>query len=326
MAIRASAPLSGFDEPANPARTRTMVAACVVLATAALVIVLPENYAIFTVAAAMAGLSAWLLGGLIARHRGLRSPAEAARRVGLPALGMVQQLTPRVMREISPDQRTPYGYVLEKPESAFASVFRHLLAFSPKAKNRRETVAITSPYSQEGASTVSLCLARTMAALGRSVVIVDCDMRRRTLTRSLGIDAKEGIWEAIGAENPGKFLRGDTDSHVKVLPAGSAAGPFRDLFSKRGFFDLVRQLKRRYECVILDCPAALASIDARMIVGGADSVVLVVQHGRTPASAVKNAQRQLNIGGHARPAGILINKAPKSRDFMQIEAVLAEDF
>ena len=56
----------------------------------------------------------------------------------------------------------------------------------------------------------------------------------------------------------------------------------------------------------------------RMIVGGADSVVLVVQHGKTPTSAIKSAQRQLNIGGHARPAGIIINKAPKSRDLTEI--------
>jgi Mrp family chromosome partitioning ATPase len=298
------------------------------IAIAGLVIMLPAAYAIGVVLFGMTGVGLWLVGGAISRHRGLRSPIETAKRVGLPALGVAQQLSSHTLREVSPDQRTPFGYVLEKPESPFAAVFRHAIGFAskPGGAPRREIIAVTSPFRDEGATTVSLCLARTIAALGRSVVIIDCDLRKRTLTQSLGITAAHGVWEAIGATDFHRLIQMDMDSHVKIMPAGAEGGPFRDLFSKRGFFDLVRALRKQYECVILDCPAALSSVDARMIVGGADSVVLVVQHGKTPASAVKSAQRQLNIGGHARPAGILINKAPKSRDLLQIGADLEDEW
>jgi polysaccharide biosynthesis transport protein len=315
---RSSAPIPKFDDPFDSGRKRTMIIALVVMGMALLVVLAPANFAIAIVASGFVGIGGWLGWSAFSAHRGLHSAAEAAKRVGLPALGVAQRLSSHTLREVSPDQRTPFGYVLEKPESSFAGVFRHALNFPGRQNTRRSTIAVTSPYRDEGATTIALCLARTEAARGRSVVLVDCDLRKRTLTRSLGLSPRHGVWEAIGAPDFSKMIQLDPDSHVKILPAGNESGPFRDLFSKRGFFDLVRALRKQYECVILDCPAALSSVDARMIVGGADSVVLVVQHAKTPASAIKSAQRQLNIGGNARPAGIIINKAPKSRDLVSI--------
>lgn len=316
---RSSAPLSGFDDP-FVGRRRAMVITVGVLAAAALIILLPPHFAIGVVIAAFLAAGAWVVWNKIAAQQAIRNPAETAKRIGLPALGVAQRLSAHTLREVSPDQRTPHGYVLEKPESPFAGVFRHALSFAGKSAsgNKRAIIAVTSPYREEGATTVALCLARTMASQGKAVVLVDCDLRKRTLTRSLGLSPRHGVWEAIGAPDVQKLFQLDPDSHVKVLPAGNEGGVFRDLFSKRGFFELIRALKRTHDCVILDCPAALTSVDARMIVGGADSVVLVVQHGKTPTSAIRNAQRQLNIGGHARPAGIIINKAPKSRDLTEI--------
>jgi Mrp family chromosome partitioning ATPase len=316
---RSSAPLTGFDDPFVGRRRAIVITALVILA-AAIIILLPPHFSMAVVISAFTGVGGWVLWSKVANQRAIRTPAETTKRIGLPALGVVQRLSAHTLREVSPDQRTPQGYVLEKPESQFAAVFRHALSFAGKSAsgNKRAIIAVTSPFREEGATTVAICLARTMAAQGKSVVLVDCDLRKRTLTRQLGLSPRHGVWEAIGAPDVQRYFQLDPDSHVKVLPAGNEGGVFRDLFSKRGFFELIRSLRRTHDCVILDCPAALTSVDARMIVGGADSVVLVVQHGKTPMSAIKNAQRQLNIGGHARPAGIIINKAPKSRDLTEI--------
>lgn len=322
---RSSAPLK-FDNPFDAGRRRTMIIALVVMAMAVLVVLAPARYAIAIVACGFIGVGVWLGWSAFLSQRGLHSANEAAKRIGLPALGVAQRLSNHTLREVSPDQRTPFGYVLEKPESPFAGVFRHALAFPGRASARRGAIAVTSPFRDEGATTIALCLARTEAASGKSVVLVDCDLRKRTLTRALGLSPRQGVWEAIGAPDFSKMIQLDPDSHVKILPAGNESGPFRDLFSKRGFFDLIRALRKQYDCVILDCPAALTSVDARMIVGGADSVVLVVQHAKTPASAIRSAQRQLNIGGNSRPAGILINKAPKSRDLVSIGANAAGEW
>lgn len=316
---RSSAPLSGFDDP-DTGRRRAMIVTIAVMVVAGTIILLPPYFAMGAVITGFVAAGGWIGWNRLAAQRAIRTPADTARRIGLPALGVVQRLSAHTLREVSPDQRTPHGYVLEKPESPFAAVFRHALAFAGRSAsgNKRAIIAVTSPFREEGATTVALCLARTMAAQGKSVVLVDCDLRKRTLTRALGLSPRHGVWEAIGAPDVQRLFQLDPDSHVKVLPAGNEGGVFRDLFSKRGFFELIRGLKRAHDCVILDCPAALTSVDARMIVGGADSVVLVVQHGKTPAAAIRSVQRQLNIGGHARPAGIIINKAPTSRDLTEI--------
>ena len=49
-------------------------------------------------------------------------------------------------------------------------------------------------------------MARTLASEGKSVVLVDCDLRKRTLTHALGLSPRQGVWEAIGAPEAQKLF------------------------------------------------------------------------------------------------------------------------
>ncbi len=100
---------------------------------------------------------------------------------------------------------------------------------------QKRTIAVTSPYHSEGATTVSLCLARTMANLGKSVLIIDCDVRKRSLTKALGLEPKTGVWEAIGHAEPQKFVTMDSETHLKVLPAARRPGRSRICFPSAAF-------------------------------------------------------------------------------------------
>ncbi|MES1203081.1 MAG: AAA family ATPase [Pseudomonadota bacterium] len=92
---------------------------------------------------------------------------------------------------------------------------------------------------------------------------------------------------------------------------------FRELFAGRQFFDLIEKLKRDYDCVILDCPPVLSSVDTRMIARAADSVLLVVHWGRTSAAAVVSAGAIIGKLGLPLPTGIILNRVPRpARDRM----------
>ena len=103
-------------------------------------------------------------------------------------LGAAPELTERAVRQLPPDKRTPLGCLAFQPASPFATAFRDL----QNAINKDGVVAFAGALPNEGATTAALCTAIAASQQGRTVVVIDCDLRRRSLTRGLGFDPDEG--------------------------------------------------------------------------------------------------------------------------------------
>lgn len=242
----------------------------------------------------------------------VRSPEEIYRRLGAHSIAAIEDLGRADFRLLPPNQRTVFGYIVEKPASRVAETFRkiHFVAGRPR-RGAGKVLAISSATPKEGASTVALGLARTMSAHGDRVVVVDCDLRGRTLTNSLGLTPDFGVWEAVsGKASLHEALYIDDEHETAILPA-TRGGVFRELFAGRQFFNLIEKLKSDYDCVILDCPPVLSSIDTRMIARAADSVLLVVHWGRTSAAAVESAGGIIGRLNLPLPMGIVLNRVPR---------------
>jgi Mrp family chromosome partitioning ATPase len=249
---------------------------------------------------------------------GVRSPEDIYRRMGAHSIAAIENLGRYDFRLLPPNQRTVFGYIVEKPSSRAAEAFRKIHFFAGRSKRGAgKVIAVSSAAPKEGASTVALGLARTMSAHGDRIIVIDCDLRQRTLTNSLGLSPEFGVWEAVcGKATLEAALYIDDEHETAVLPA-TRGGVFRELFAGRQFFDLIERLKRDYDCVILDCPPVLSSVDTRMIARAADSVLLVVHWGRTSAAAVVSAGAIIGKLGLPLPMGIILNRVPRpARDRM----------
>lgn len=242
----------------------------------------------------------------------VRSPEDIYRRIGAHSIAAIEDISRTDFRLLPPNQRTVFGYIIERPASRVAEAFRKIHFVAGRSKRGAgKVLAIASAAPKEGASTVSLGLARTMSAHGERVVVIDCDLRQRTLTNSLALTPELGIWEAVsGQVSLHDALYMDDEHETAVLPA-TRGGVFRELFAGRQFFDLIEKLKREYDCIILDCPPVLSSVDTRMIARAADGVLLVVHWGRTPASAVETAGSILGKLGLPLPIGVILNRVPR---------------
>jgi capsular exopolysaccharide synthesis family protein len=242
----------------------------------------------------------------------VRSAEDLYRRIGAHSIAAIENISRADFRQLPPNQRTVFGYIMEKPSSRVAEAFRKIHFVAGRSKRGSgKVLAVASAAPREGASTVSLGLARTMSAHGDRIIIIDCDLRQRTLTNSLSLTPEIGIWEAVsGRATLGAALHMDDEHDTAVLPA-TRGGVFRELFAGRQFFDLIETLKREYDCIILDCPPVLSSIDTRMIARAADSVLLVVHWGRTSALAVETAGNVIRKLGLPLPMGIILNRVPR---------------
>jgi Mrp family chromosome partitioning ATPase len=230
---------------------------------------------------------------------------------GYAILGAAPELTPRALRQLAPDKRTPLGCLAFQQASPFASAFRDLQANI----SNDGVVAFAAALPGEGATTAALCTAISASQQGRSVVVIDCDVRKRALTHALGYDPDEGVLNACALpERWQDFVGEEEEIGLHFIPAGRFKNPWRSLSSAPGFPDLLNQLREHYDLIILDCPPALSSADAQAVVSFAQKIVLVTAWDRTPLSLVRRAMQILQQAKRTE-TGVYVNRVPPEYRF-----------
>jgi Mrp family chromosome partitioning ATPase len=226
-------------------------------------------------------------------------------------LGGAPDLTARALRQIPPDQRTPIGCLAFLPASPFATAFRDLQG----SLSKHNAVAFIGGTPGEGATTAALCAAASAAQQGRTVIVVDCDLRQRALTRAIGEDPAIGLMEASQAPDEWRdFLLEEPETGVHILPAARNLNPWQPLLSQPGFRPLISELREAYDLVVLDCPPALTSAEGAVVASLADETVAVTAWDRTRVSALGDALRLLKRR-ECSIAGIYVNRVPPGYRF-----------
>jgi Mrp family chromosome partitioning ATPase len=236
----------------------------------------------------------------------ITSTAGLARHRGYSVLGAAPQLTPQALRQRPPNARNPLGALLQQPASAFASAFRDL----QDAIAADQVVAFIAPRFDEGATTSALCAAISAMQQGRRVIVLDCDIRRRTLTRVLDRAPNVGVFEAVERpESWRSFVDYEDETGLPFLPAAAESNPWRTLFGAPGFPVLLDHLRQEFDLIVLDCPPALGSAEGAMLARMADRCVVVAAWDETPLSAVRSAMRALRTRSRLT-TGIYVNRVP----------------
>jgi len=263
------------------------------------------------VLALFAGLIAGAIAGFAAEALDdtIKSADDVEGRLGMPALAVVPTIDPKALRLLAPEDRHPAGYLVEKPLSPYAEAFRVMRTALLYADLQRDAkvVAVTSALPDEGKTTCALSLARVAALGGQRVAVLDCDLRRRALNRVLNIHPRVGLIEVLSGQRAWRDVCGvDEPSGAHVIPLAETALTPRDMFSLPAMEDLLRDLRDHYDLIILDCAPVLVAADARLVVGQADTAIVVARWRKTRLREAEDAIRQLVPAG-AKILGVAIN-------------------
>jgi Mrp family chromosome partitioning ATPase len=173
-------------------------------------------------------------------------------------------------------------------------------------------LAFTSALSGEGVSV----MARSTAAIlahdsGRRVCLVDLNwwsFDRRTYRPS---EEVHGLYEVLWMDKPIDAVMVATQSPgLMYLPAGKAPRSVRPMLARHPDLpDLLDRLATRFDHLVLDVPALLATSDALALSSLSDAVALVVQQGVATTSQLESAIADL---GDDRPVGVVLNKTESS--------------
>jgi polysaccharide biosynthesis transport protein len=124
--------------------------------------------------------------------------------------------------------------------------------------------------------------------------VVDCDLRRNNVSKTLGIHPTKGLVEVLSGEATlDDALVRDDASGAWILPLASASLTPKLVFGTPAIDRLFADLRRRFDLIILDTPPVLAVSDARDIVAMADGVIFLARWRHTPQKAIESALQMI---------------------------------
>lgn len=171
------------------------------------------------------------------------------------------------------------------------------------------SILVTSALPREGKTRVAIALAAAARNRGLHVLLVDADLRCRTLSNVAGMARTE--------RNLVRLLEGEMDAAdaptyhggwgFAVLPAGKVAGSPVDLLATHAWENTLRDLEELFDLIVIDTPPVLAAGDTWMMARHADATVVVAEWAATQAATIELAVEQLS-SAHARVLGLVLTK------------------
>lgn len=176
---------------------------------------------------------------------------------------------------------------------AFESLYANLRFLFTDRPVRSLTVS--SATAGDGKSIVALNLAKTAAAMGHRVLLVDADFRFPRLHQLLNLPNQKGLTDLLSSNQPANnfIQRPLAMDNFSVLTSGQPLpNSIRQLASSKMQY-LIKEFQSNYDLVIYDTPHLFNLMDAHFLADNTDGVLMVVAVGNTPASAVKKVIKQL---------------------------------
>ena len=166
-------------------------------------------------------------------------------------------------------------------------------------ENPGNLIMITSSLPGEGKTFCSINLAMSIAMeLDHTVLLVDADVARPSVLRTLGLPAQRGLMDILLDDNVDMadvMLRTNVNT-LSILPAGTSSPRATELLASHMMKNLVNEIANRYpdRIVIFDSPPLLLTSESHVLASNMGQIVLVVEAERTTQHAVKESLRQLD--------------------------------
>ncbi len=235
------------------------------------------------------------------------TPAEIEELTNAPSLGAVVAIDGKQNRALAALDATSLnseGYRTIRANLQFVSVDDPIRA-----------LVITSPEPGDGKSTLACNLAITIAQSGKTVCLVEADLRRPRITEYLDLDASQGLTDVLsGQRSLDDTLQPWGRGLITLLPPGPIPPNPSELLGSHQMQTVIGDLKSRFDIVILDSSPLLAVSDAAILSSRADGAILVVRHGKTSTEDVGiavGAFKRVN----ARLLGTVLNAVPAKRRY-----------
>ena len=247
----------------------------------------------------------------------VRTTEQAQAISGLASLGMIPlgsksaREGPNPKRLVIATSKEAVELVTQvRPQSQMAESYRALrtsLLLSNLGSPPR-VIMVTSALPQEGKTTTSINTAVVLAQKGVRVLLIDADLRRPSIHKTLGMGPHSGLSNVLtGSATLEKAItRTAVLPNLFILAAGTPPPNPAELLASSNMRDVLMQLREQYDHIVIDTPPSLSVTDAVVLSPRADAVVLVIRSGQTTKQALRRS-RDILTQVNAKVVGVLLN-------------------
>ncbi len=170
-----------------------------------------------------------------------------------------------------------------------------------------KSLLVTSAGPGEGKTLTAINMAQTFAKSGIKVLLIDGDLRCPTIHRVLGIDKEPGLTNVLANQVPANHATQQQPiENLAVISCGTTLPHPSEILFTNKMRELLAELKREYELIIIDAPPLMAVTDPVILGTEVDGVCLVIKSGKTSHEAALRA-KQLLENSHSRIVGTIVN-------------------
>ena len=199
---------------------------------------------------------------------------------------------------------------LEQTKSPISEAYRTLrtnVQFT-NVDSETQKIMITSSGPREGKSHTVANLAVSVAQSGKSVLIIDADLRNPTQHKLFGLENGEGLSVSLVQDQDYReYIRETAVPGVMVLPAGPVPPNPAELVGSKRMKLLIEEVSKQFDMVLIDTPPVIAVTDAAILAQEVDGVILVLAAGEVDKGYALKAKALLDKLG-VKILGAVLNK------------------
>ncbi|MEO0550726.1 MAG: polysaccharide biosynthesis tyrosine autokinase [Pseudomonadota bacterium] len=229
----------------------------------------------------------------------IKTPEDVRKKLGLPTIGVVPWI--KGSKDIlTSDLNNPRSGISEAFLSARAALEFTTTSGAPKS------LLVTSTRPAEGKTSSTVALAMSFAKTGKSVLIIDADMRKPSFVADAGASVGLSGMLTRDAELANEVVNSSTEG-LYLLPAGIIPPNPAELLASPKLQSLISEAEEQFDLVVVDSPPVLSFADSPILGSICEGALVVIQSGsiRTP-SAVRTVGRLME--SHTNVLGTVLSK------------------
>lgn len=195
----------------------------------------------------------------------------------------------------------------KNPAAEAYRVIRTGIQFAQAGKEL-QTIALTSCTPNEGKSTTVANLAVVLTQAGKSVLLIDCDMRNPTVHKNFNLSNKVGLSSCISMGTAlSDAVQKTSIEGLYALTGGVIPPNPSELLGSEQMKNVLQRAKEQYDYVLIDTPPVMPVTDALIVGRFVDGMILVIASAEVKVEMARDVKNQL-VNAGANILGVVLNK------------------
>lgn len=195
----------------------------------------------------------------------------------------------------------------KNPAAEAYRVIRTGIQFAQAGKEL-QTIALTSCTPNDGKSTTIANLAVVLTQAGKSVLLIDCDMRNPTVHKNFNLSNKVGLSSCISMGTAlSDAVQKTSIEGLYALTGGVIPPNPSELLGSEQMKNVLQRAKEQYDYVLIDTPPVMPVTDALIVSRFVDGMILVIASAEIKVEMARDVKNQLQHAG-ANILGVVLNK------------------